>query len=96
MLQIIKSVLGKDDSEVRAMHELTEAGVPTTDSPCRSCADPCDEGTSASFLLSHVKPSVTHLLITTIGHEEFEKRVMVDRLTDMRGSVKPYRRQVCL
>ena len=43
------------------------------------------------------EPSSPQIVLTNFvnaGHEEFSRRFDVDMETEMRGSVKPYRRQV--
>ena len=90
--KLAATVLGQDPSDPSALQELRQAGVPVSEAGCRTCADPCDEG--ACLLLSRLLHKIVLTNFVNAGHEEFSRRFDVDMETEMRGSVKPYRRQV--
>jgi hypothetical protein len=79
-------VFGLEYDSIKAKVEA--AGVPMSKDDCRTCADPCDVGMSSA---SSLCASQAHV---ETGHDEYPKRFLVDYISEMLGSVKPYRRQV--
>ena len=80
--------LGHNTDTSMTAEQLKAASVPVSDTACRDCADPCDEGECCQLLREQHTP-----MLSSPGHDEFPK-FDVDMETEMLGSMKPFARQV--
>lgn len=90
-LKRLAAVLLNPAEDPEQMHAALEAaGVPVSFADCRNCPNPCEDG-KKPFTFPWTR------LLGFPGHEEYPQRIasMIDTTSDMLGSVKPYRRQVC-